>query len=158
MPIAGRNQVEVEELIGFFVNTVALRSSLAGNPTFREVLYRVREVSLEAYANQDVSLEKLIEELKPNRDPSRPALFQVMFAMNSPWTNGSTRELPGMTIASTFGYVHNSTSKFDLTLVVRDTSKGVQVSVEYSTDLFATDSIARMLACLLYTSPSPRDS
>lgn len=146
MPIAGRNQVEVEELIGFFVNTVALRSSLAGNPTFREVLYRVREVSLEAYANQDVSLEKLIEELKPNRDPSRPALFQVMFAMNSPWTNGSTRELPGMTIASTFGYVHNSTSKFDLTLVVRDTSKGVQVSVEYSTDLFATDSIARMLA------------
>ncbi|NJQ98394.1 MAG: amino acid adenylation domain-containing protein [Hydrococcus sp. CSU_1_8] len=144
-PIAGRNQVEVEELIGFFVNTLALRSNLSGNPSFLELVHRVRKVSLEAYANQDVPFEKLVETLKPDRDRTRPPLFQVMFAMNPPWTNGNAREVSGLRITSTFGYVHNGTSKFDLTLVMRDTGKGLRVSIEYNTDLFDESTIARML-------------
>jgi amino acid adenylation domain-containing protein len=144
-PVAGRNQLESESLIGFFVNTIAFRTDLSGNPTFRELLERVRLVSLNAYANQDVPFDKLVQAIQPERDPSRSPIFQVMFGMNAPWTEGNSRQLTNVTISSTFGYVHNSSSSFDLTLVMRDTGKGLRVSVEYSLDLFEDDTIERMI-------------
>lgn len=145
-PIAGRNRLETEGLIGFFVNTIVFRTDLSGNPSFREALEQVRQVSLGAYANQDVPFDQLVREIRPERDPSRAPIFQAMFAMNAPWTQGSSRKLSDMTITSTFGYVHNSSSSFDLTLVTRDTGKGLRVSVEYSLDLFEASTIERMIS------------
>ena len=140
--IAGRNQVETEELIGFFVNTLALRTDLSGNPNFRQLLSRVRAVTLGAYDHQDLPLEKLIEELNPERDLSRSPLFQVMFAFQN--TPSQPWELPGLTITPL--EVHSGTSKFDLTLDLRETSEGIKGGIEYNTDLFEAATITRMLA------------
>ncbi|MBN4004178.1 amino acid adenylation domain-containing protein [Nostoc sp. LPT] len=143
-PIADRNQIETEGLMGLFVNTLVMRTDLSGNPSFREVLDQVRQVALGAYDHQDLPFEKLVEELNPERDRSHSPLFQVMFAMNPPWTKGA-REVAGLKIASTFGYTHSGTAKFDLTLMMRDTGKGLRASFEYNTDLFDEATIARML-------------
>jgi aspartate racemase len=144
-PIAGRNHIETEGLMGLFVNTLALRTDLSGNPTLRELLGRVRETCLEAYTHQDIPFDKLIEALQPDRSSGYPPIFQVMFAMNPPWTQGATREISGMTLSSTFGYVHTGTSKYDLTLVMRETGQGLRMSFEYKTDLFDDATITRML-------------
>ena len=140
-PIAGRNQVETEGLIGLFVNTLAIRTNLSGNPSFRQLLSQVREVTLGAYDHQDLPLEKLIEELNPERDLSRSPLFQVMFAFQN--TPSQPWELPGLTITPL--EVHSGTSKFDLTLDLKETSEGIKGGIEYNTDLFDTTTITRML-------------
>jgi aspartate racemase len=140
-PIAGRNQVEAEGLIGFFVNTLALRTYLSGNPSFQELLGRVREVALGAYAHQDLPFEKLVEELQPERDRSRTPLFQVMFVLQN--TPTSALELPGLTVNSL--NIDSGTAKFDLTLFMIETAQGLRASLEYNTDLFNVATITRML-------------
>jgi amino acid adenylation domain-containing protein len=139
-PIAGRNRVETKGLIGLFVNTLAMRAYLGGNPSFRELLGRVREVALGAYAHQDLPFEKLVEELQLERDLSRMPLFQVMFALHKAPIQGL--EFPGLTLNSL--EVHSSTAKFDLTLELEETSEGISGWFEYNIDLFDATTIARM--------------
>jgi len=141
IPITGRNQVETEGLIGFFVNSLAIRTNLSGNPTFRQLLSQVREVTLGAYDHQDLPLEKLTEEIRPERDFSRSPLFQVMFAFQN--TPSQPWELPGLIITPL--EIHNGTSKFDLTLDLKETSEGIKGGIEYNTDLFKAETITRML-------------
>ncbi|NEP57131.1 MAG: amino acid adenylation domain-containing protein [Symploca sp. SIO2G7] len=141
-PIANRNYQQIESLIGFFVNTLVLRTNLKGNPSFSELLTQVRQVALEAYAHQDVPFEQVVEALQPERNLSHSPLFQVMFA----WQNAprGKLELPGLTL--TVLELESVTAKFDLTLAMAETEQGLQGWWEYNTDLFETDTIARMEA------------
>ena len=140
-PIANRSHVELEEVIGFFVNTLVMRTDLSGNPTFLQVLTKVRHVCLEAYAHQDVPFEKVVEELEPERDLSRSPLFQVMLVLqNAP---REQRELAGMSVKPLA--VESTISKFDLTLSVVQTEQGLHCALEYSTDLFEAETITCML-------------
>ncbi|MBW4637352.1 MAG: amino acid adenylation domain-containing protein [Gloeocapsa sp. UFS-A4-WI-NPMV-4B04] len=140
-PIANRNRAELEPLIGFFVNSLVLRTDLSGNPTFRELLEQVREVTLGAYAHQDLPFEKLVQELHPARDLSRHPLFSVAIALqNTPIT---ALELPGLAL-SQFD-VDSATSRLDLELHLWQTPAGLQGQVIYSTDLFDSNTITRML-------------
>ncbi|HYG09797.1 MAG TPA: condensation domain-containing protein, partial [Pyrinomonadaceae bacterium] len=139
-PIAGRNRAEVEGLIGFFVNTLVLRTEMSGEPNFREVLRRVREVALGAYAHQDVPFEKLVEELQPDRDLSRHPLFQVMLEIQNEGEN--LLELPALSMESV--EVDDATAKFDLTLLVGESENGLSLRFEYSVDLFEAETIKRM--------------
>jgi amino acid adenylation domain-containing protein len=141
-PIANRSRPELEALIGFFVNTLVLRTDLSGNPTFRELLGRVHEVALGAFAHQDVPFEKLVEELRPERDLSRSPLFQLMFVLqNAPI---EPLALPDLTL-SPF-QVDSGTARFDLLFSMAETRQGLRGDVEYNTDLFNADTIVRMLA------------
>lgn len=139
-PIAGRTLVETENLIGAFVNTLALRGDLSGNPTFREFLGRVRETALESYTHQEVPFEKLIEELRPDRSTNRTPLFQAMFALQNPPADIA---VAGLTLSSL--KLDRTKSKFDLTLEVEEQTNGLCASFEYNTDLFAPATMQRML-------------
>ncbi|WP_316203134.1 MULTISPECIES: condensation domain-containing protein, partial [unclassified Bradyrhizobium] len=139
-PIAGRTHRELEGLIGFFVNTLALRTDLGGQPSFRELLGRVRETALGAYAHQDVPFEKLVVELNPVRDLSRQPLFQVLFALqNMP---AETLELPGLALRRGDG--EQATAKFDLSLYVHEREGRLEGRFEYATDLFEAATIERL--------------
>ena len=140
-PIAGRNHSETEKLIGFFVNTMVLRTNLAGDPTFRKLLGRVRETAMGAYTHQDVPFEKLVEELKPERDTSRNPLFQVMLILQN--VPGDGWKLAD-TVASPFP-VSSETSKFDITLIAAEAADGLRTTLKYNTDLFDEATILRML-------------
>ena len=140
-PIANRSQLETEGLIGFFVNTLVLRTDFSGDPDFRELLGRVREVCLGAYAHQDLPFERLVEELHPVRDLSRNPLFQVMFVLQN--SRQGTLKLPGLTLIPV--EVDSGTTHFDLTLHIADTSDELVASLAYNTDLFETETIVRML-------------
>ena len=139
-PIANRNRSEIEGLIGFFVNTLVLRTDLSGNPTFQELLRRVREVALGAYAHQDLPFERLVEELQPERNLSHTPLFQVMFALQSAPT--PPLELTGLTLE--FLEVESKTARFDLSLSIENVEQGLKGALEYSTDLFDSTTITRM--------------
>jgi hypothetical protein len=140
-PIANRNRVEFEQLIGFFVNTLVLRTDLAGNPSFRELLRRVREVALGAYAHQDLSFEQLVESLHLERNLSHNSLFQVMFILQPALK--LTAEISGLTLD--IEEIDNETAKFDLTLSMEESASGLTGFVEYNTDLFDVTTISRML-------------
>lgn len=139
-PVANRNREELEGLIGFFVNTLALRTDISGNPTFRELLHRVREVSLGAYAHQDLPFELLVEELQPVRDLSRNPIFQIVFDLQS--TPATSLELTGLSLRP---YEFTAeTTRFDLELHLTSTPEGIIGAIVYSTNLFAESTIAQI--------------
>lgn len=140
-PIAGRNRVETERLIGCFVNTLVLRTHFSGNPSFRELLGRVREVTLGAYDNQDLPLEMLVQELQPERNLSYNPLFQVMFILQ----NVSTIDLDLLDMTVNSLEVESKTSKFDLTVELKETSEGLKCCFRYNTDLFDAATITPMM-------------
>ena len=140
-PIANRRRRELEYLIGFFVNTLAIRVDLSGAPTFRELLIRVREAALGAYAHQDVPFERVVEELQPDRDLSRNPLFQIMFAVQNTPMEGCV--LPGLVL--TPQEFDNHATRFDLECHLWSYAEGVKGFVVYSTDLFDEATVRRML-------------
>jgi amino acid adenylation domain-containing protein len=143
-PIAGRNRSEIEGIIGFFVNTLALRSNLSDNPTFTQLLARVKEVALGAYAHQELPFEKLVEELHPERDLSYSPLFQVMFVLQN--TSGTALKLGRIAVSSM--RVGGGTAKFDLSLSMSEAPDGLKATLEYNTDLFDVATITRMVGHL----------
>ena len=144
-PVAGRTLFETENVIGAFVNTLVLRGDLSGNPSFREVLARVRQMVMGAFCHQDLPFEKLVEELNPERKANRSPLFQVMFSFqNMPEPQLAVNGTKFSSIK-----VESDAAKFDLTLEVEETGDGLTLSFEFARDLFATETIERMLAHLL---------
>ncbi|OWY69322.1 non-ribosomal peptide synthetase [cyanobacterium TDX16] len=155
-PIANRNRRELEDLIGFFANSLVLRTDLSGNPSFRELLARVRQVTVEAYAHQDLPFEKLVEELHPERQGSRNPLFQVVFALQNAPIEQLT--LPKLSLSSF--KVETTTARFDLEFYLWECaenfrslwgdgwqqSEGLRGVLVYNTELFEPSAIARMLA------------
>ena len=139
--IANRNRAELEGLLGLFVNTLVLRNDLSGNPTFRELLSRVRGVTLDAYAHQDLPFEKLIEELQPERDLSRNPLFQVMFVLQN--TPMPVQEVSGLTLRAL--EVDSGTAMFDIFLSIAESEQGLTGFLEYNTDLFDSATITRLI-------------
>ncbi|HWZ45836.1 MAG TPA: amino acid adenylation domain-containing protein [Candidatus Saccharimonadales bacterium] len=140
--VANRNRVEIEELIGFFVNTLVLRTDLIGNPSFQELVGRVRDVVVGAQAHQDVPFEKLVEELQPARDPSRNPLVQILFVLQeqsvvvAPRLNGlEVKHLSFRSVEST---------RFDLEFHLWETDRGLDGIVVYNTDLFEPASAERL--------------
>ena len=140
-PMAGRNASELEGLIGFFANTLPLRANLADNPTFRELLGRVREMALEAHAHQDVPFDRLVEELRPERSLGHTPLFQVIFAFEN---TSQSLEFPGLKMK--WLEVDRGTSRCDLSLFATDTGAELSCMWEYSTDLFDSETIEQMMS------------
>ncbi|HEX8246483.1 MAG TPA: condensation domain-containing protein, partial [Longimicrobium sp.] len=145
-PIAGRTRGEVEELIGFFVNTLVLRTDLGGDPSFREVLRRVREATLGAYEHQELPFEKLVVELQPERSLSHTPLFQVMFELQKDAGGGGGGALPGLSMRAAGAEL--ASAQFDLALDLAATPRGLRGGLTYSTDLFERGTAERMLGHL----------
>ncbi|SEN18920.1 non-ribosomal peptide synthase domain TIGR01720/amino acid adenylation domain-containing protein [Stigmatella aurantiaca] len=142
-PIAGRTRVETEGLIGFFVNTLVLMTRVEPGLRFRELLARVRETTLGAYAHQDVPFEKVVEALRPARDLSRHPLFQVLFTLqNAP---AAPLQLPSVSVTPL--ELERRVSKFDLALSLAEEDGGFAGSLEYCADLFDAETVARWAAC-----------
>jgi fengycin family lipopeptide synthetase B len=139
--IANRNRVEVEGLIGFFVNTLVMKGDLRGNPTFRELLRRVRTSAIDAYDHQDLPFEKLVEELQPQRNLNQNPLFQVAFSLQ----NAPRQELTLPHLNVQLLRIGAGRAKFDLTLTLHEMKDGLEGSFEYSTDLFDAARIERMM-------------
>ena len=140
-PIANRNRVETEPLVGFFANTLVMRTDMSGNPQFKQLLQRIRQVALDAYAHQDIPFEKLVEELAPDRALNRQPLFQVMFTLHN--MPSPSLDLPGLSVETLTA--HNETSKFDLLLSMREAGDRLTSVVEYNTDIFDESTISRMM-------------
>jgi non-ribosomal peptide synthetase component F len=139
--VANRNCTEVEGLIGFFVNNLALRTDLSGNPSFRELLRRVRNVTLDAYAHQDVAFEKVIADLAPRRHGGYSPLFQVMLVLENYPT--ATREMLGLELAP-FDLPSHS-ANFELILSLAEGREGLTGRLTYDTDLFEASTMARLV-------------
>ncbi|MDB6110672.1 MAG: amino acid adenylation protein, partial [Pedosphaera sp.] len=140
-PMAGRTRMETEGLIGFFVNTLPLRTRLSGDLSFLELLKQVREVALGAYSHQDLPFEKLVQELHPERSAGQMPFMKVLFMART----GTSKNVkfPGLTIE--FLGIGTETAKFDITLGVQETDQGLMAGVEYNADLFEDATMARML-------------
>ncbi|MBZ4336686.1 non-ribosomal peptide synthetase, partial [Corallococcus sp. AS-1-12] len=143
-PVANRGRIQTEGLIGLFVNTLVMRVDVAGNPRFIDLLARIQRTAIEAYANQDVPFEKIVDDLQVARDTARSPLVQVILNFHN--TPPSKLALPG--VIHTPMPAHNGTAKFELTIDVAETSSGLTGSVEYATGLFSEDFIRRMLGHL----------
>ena len=141
-PVSGRNRSEIEPLIGFFVNTLVLRNNLSGNPTIRELLKQVNKTAIDAYANQDVPFEKLVDLIQPQREMSYTPMFQVMFAFIR--SELETIGLHNLEIKPI--KLRNVTSKFDLTLEILERKNCLKAAIEFNTDLFKVSTIDRMIA------------
>ena len=140
-PIAGRTRPELEDLIGFFVNSLVLRNDFSGNPSFKELLARVRQVCLDAYAHQDVPFEKLVETLRPERSLGQSPLFQIMFVLE----NTPKEALKFGDVAVTSLDLDTELAKYDLTVSMREETEGLRAVFNYSADLFDGATITRML-------------
>lgn len=140
-PIAGRNRPETEPLIGFFVNTLALRTKLDPSKSFRDALHQVREETLDAFANQELPFDRLVEELHPKRTSTHAPFVQVFFAVSQELAAGEF--LPGIRAEEV--EVDTGTAKFDLTLVAKETRAGLRLVAEYNSDLFSQPRMVRML-------------
>ena len=136
-PIAGRNRLETEGLIGFFINALALRTQVSGEMSFRQLLGSVRETTLEAFTHQDLPFEKLVEEIQPERTLSHTPLFQVVFSLQN--VSGERLQLPGLSLSSLGG--GPDTAKFDITLFIGESPEGLVGLINYNTDLFDRSSI-----------------
>ncbi len=140
-PVSGRQAVEAEGLIGLFLNTLVLRTDLGGDPTFRELLHRVRTVALGAYSHQELPFERLVEDLRVERDLSRTPLFQVMFNLRN--RARPPLELAGLSVTRL--EIESTVAQGDLNLAVVERPDGLRLQLEYSTDLFDRETIVRML-------------
>ena len=151
-PIAGRTDSALDELIGFFVNTLVLRTDTSGNPSFRELIARVRTTNLAAYSHQDLPFERLVEVLNPARSLSRHPLFQVMLAFQNT-APVSFAELPGLTVS--FEPLATTSAKFDLSLALGEqrgadgSPAGIDGVLEYATDLFDRGTVETMIGRLV---------
>ncbi|HKV11086.1 MAG TPA: amino acid adenylation domain-containing protein, partial [Thermoanaerobaculia bacterium] len=139
---AGRNRVEIEGLVGFFVQTLALRAQAAGDPPFDALLARVRAGALGAWSHQDLPFEKLVEELRPERRPLRAPLFQVVLALQNAAAPAAALELPGLSAESLA--VGTGGARFDLYLSLAETAEGLAGSWEYDPDLFDAPTVLRL--------------
>ncbi|MDC0749710.1 non-ribosomal peptide synthetase [Polyangium mundeleinium] len=140
-PVAGRGRLETEEVVGFFVNTLAMRTDLSGHPTTRELLARVRETTLSAYAHQDVPFEKLVDMLGVTRDASRPPLVQALFVLQEALPPTSQLGPVHMTILE----LPTDTAKFELLLNLHEEDAGLSGWLEYNRDLFSAATMVRLL-------------
>ncbi|WP_433362638.1 non-ribosomal peptide synthetase/MFS transporter [Streptosporangium sp. CA-115845] len=142
-PVSGRDLPELERVVGVFVNSLPMRADLSGDPTFAELLARVRETALDAYAHQELPFDRLVSELGVERDVSRSPVFQVMFALQN--YRSRPLEAPGLTM--TPYPVKATASRFDLALYLFETPHGIAGHLTYSTALFDPGTVARMAAC-----------
>jgi amino acid adenylation domain-containing protein len=143
VPTANRNRPELEGLIGFFVNSLVMRVDCSGDPTFRQLLQRVRDTAIGAYSHQDVPFEKLVEELQPDRDPSRNPLFQIAFQCVD-----DSRSSEPLSVSAEDA-LDIGTAKFDLRVDFLQTTREMKGYLEYTTDLFDHETAARMTGHLL---------
>jgi amino acid adenylation domain-containing protein len=141
-PIANRNRAELEGMLGLFVNTLVLRNNLSGDPSFRELVHRVREVTLDAYAHQDLPFEMLVEELQPDRDLSRNPLYEVMFVLQN--TPMPAQEISGLTLRTL--ELDSGTAQLDIFLSMSESQQGLTGFLEYNTDIFEEVTITRFIS------------
>ena len=142
--LANRNRPEIEGLIGFFVNSLALRTDLTGNPKFNEIMHRVREVCLGAFSHQELPFEKLVEELNPDRGAGQNPLFQVLFGFINENSNLAL-DLPGLSLKPMV--FDNKTSIFEFSLYMADTPSGLGGTAQYNTQLYDRETITGFVKC-----------
>jgi alpha-ketoglutarate-dependent taurine dioxygenase len=138
--IANRNHLEIEEVIGFFVNQLALRADLSGNPSFRKILGRVREAALSAYSNQDLPFDRIVEELQPERSLSHPPIFQILFVVQN--FQAPEFELPGLKVEIV--QTEETASRYDLVVVVIEKGASAVVNFIYNTSLYSGKDIVKL--------------
>jgi hypothetical protein len=140
-PVANRRYLELERLIGFFANTLVFRNNLSGNPTFRALMARVRDIALGAYEHQDVPFEKLVDELQPDRALNRNPLFQVTFQLR----NYPSQLVQPSELTVEWFELRSGIAKFDLSLAMTNEEDGLKAEIEYNPDLFEPATITRLL-------------